>query len=322
MNHTSSRTHRTHTHINPMSDLTEVERRKLLRERRQKKFANGGASTRLNRITGQVDNSFLPTDSPLESGQSTPSTPETNTPGNNEQSTKQMDELLASISAPSSAKKTATPSPANTTPPKNPQLALFEQLMKVQKNQDSGVSDDSTANLLSAFLQSAQRQPGVDTDLPSTPQQQKTPDNTMVSYHEYKVNRLKAWNILVKWVFFLLPYLFYVTHPTVVPTSYSTFNYLLDRSNFFTVFTTFEIIAISIYYQLLLSMEKQHNVTTLQRGGKIMSMISMVPEGILPISNLRGKVTLLLQYWDVLSIYLTDICFALVFIGILKYYHS
>nr|3ZS9_C Chain C, GOLGI TO ER TRAFFIC PROTEIN 2 [Saccharomyces cerevisiae]3ZS9_D Chain D, GOLGI TO ER TRAFFIC PROTEIN 2 [Saccharomyces cerevisiae] len=37
-----------------MSELTEAEKRRLLRERRQKKFSNGGASSRLNKITGQA----------------------------------------------------------------------------------------------------------------------------------------------------------------------------------------------------------------------------------------------------------------------------
>lgn len=49
-----------------MSELSEEDKRRILRERRAAKLSKGGASTRLNKITGGVSNSFLPTDSPID----------------------------------------------------------------------------------------------------------------------------------------------------------------------------------------------------------------------------------------------------------------
>lgn len=55
-----------------MSELSEEEKRRILRERRAAKLSKGGASTRLNKITSGVSNSFLPTDSPIDKKASAP----------------------------------------------------------------------------------------------------------------------------------------------------------------------------------------------------------------------------------------------------------
>ena len=98
------------------------------------------------------------------------------------------------------------------------------------------------------------------------------------------------------------------------------FNILLDPSYFFMIFTTFEMVATSIYYQKLQSIERAHKINTLDNSSKIVKLVSMIPNDIVPIPNLKGKIILLLQYWDVLSLFLTDICFVLIMMGIVAHF--
>ncbi|CAI4060340.1 GET complex subunit GET2 SKDI_05G1610 [Saccharomyces kudriavzevii IFO 1802] len=285
-----------------MSELTDAEKRRLLRERRQKKFSNGGASSRLNKITGQVS-SHLNTESPLDS----PSVEKT---------------------TPVESVRSATPisgEDSNTAP----QLDLLKQLAAMQGQGTDGSSsqEPSTPDLLSllnsmnAGVPSAEGVPSLGQASPMASINQAALD-----YHDYLLNRLKAWTILVKWIFFLLPYLFLITRPngTVWPsyafTQSSWFAPLRNPSNFTRVFATFEFLSISIYYQLLKNVEHKSKIKNLQDTNKLVKLISLVPEGMIPISNLRGKLVTVLQYWDLLSMLITDISFVLIVLGFLMYF--
>lgn len=284
-----------------MSELTEAEKRRLLRERRQKKFSNGGASSRLNKITGQAS-SHLNAESPLD--------------------------------APSAAKTTPPASVHSATPDIKedsnvaPQLDLLKQLAAMQ-GQGTGKStpqDSSTPDLLSLLssmntgMPSAEGTPSFGQAAPAAPINQAALD-----YHDYLLNRLKAWTILVKWVFFLLPYLYLITRPnsSVWPayafTQSAWFAPLRNPSNFTRIFATFEFLSISIYYQLLKNVEHKSKIKNLQDTNKLVKLVSLVPEGVIPVANLKGKLITLLQYWDLLSMLITDISFVLIVLGLLTY---
>ncbi|CCK68740.1 GET complex subunit GET2 KNAG_0B02980 [Huiozyma naganishii CBS 8797] len=287
-----------------MSELSDAEKRRLLKERRQKKFANGGASSRLNKITGQAD-SHLSTTSPLENEKKV--TPTTNLGGATAFS---EDAGKKQFSSPTVTSDTTTEEKD-----RNIEVELLKQLAGAQKQ------DGSSPDLFS-LLKSMN--PGGDTpDLSGMlPEEAVSPvDQALLNYHDYLVNRLKAWSILIKWCCFLLPYMYLVTRdgrPSVfqVPKSLSI---LTDPSHFFMVFTSFEIVAVSIFYQRLQTIERTNKVNTLHNTSKIVKLSSLIPEGVLPISNIKGKIVQVLQYWDVLSIFLTDVCFVLVFLGIMMY---
>lgn len=65
-------------------------------------------------------------------------------------------------------------------------------------------------------------------------------------------------------------------------------------------------------------MERETGVKTLQDTSKIVSLVSMVPEGILPIADLRGKVILAMKYWNIIAMMIGDVCFVLVAIGLVS----
>ena len=281
-----------------MSSLTEAEKRKILRERRQKKFANGGASSRLNKITGQSD-SHLNTESPLDNPKNEPVLPSAQTIEDDD-----FGQHIADDTMPA-------PETENV-----PQVELLKQLASMQNE-----GSESTPDLFS-LLSSMQKNGtpsgaanGPPVDIPVEP----LVDPAMLNYHNFLVNRLKAWTLVLKWIC-LLPFLYLVTRQNGVESALSTsaLDKLTDPTNFFMIFTTFEIVATSIYYQRLQTIEKNNKVNTLDNNSKIVKMISMVPEGILPIGNIKGKVVTLLQYWDVLSMFISDICLVLIAIGIFQ----
>ncbi|CAI1955604.1 hypothetical protein SEUBUCD646_0E01710 [Saccharomyces eubayanus] len=290
-------------HTVEMAELTEAEKRRLLRERRQQKFSNGGASSRLNKITGQAS-SHLNAESPLDA----PSIP---------------------TGTPVESSGVATPASKNDSSAA-PQFDLLKQLAAMQgqgPGSGSGSPPDSSTPDLFSLLSSmntgmpgAEGTPSLGQASPMAPINQAALD-----YHDYLLNKLKAWTILVKWVFFLLPYLFLLTRPNAAVWSAFAFAQsawfapLRNPSNFTTVFATFEFLSISIYYQLLKNVEHKSKIRNLQDTNKLVKLVSLVPEGMIPIPNLKGKIVTALQYWDLLSMLITDISFVLIMLGLLTY---
>lgn len=274
-----------------MSETNEAEKRRILRERRQKKFSNGGASSRLNKIVNKTG-SQLNTDSPIDAKIE-------------ERTKKDTPEVVEEVHGQEQANK-----------PQDPQVELFRQLAEMKQ------TDGTTPDLFSLMKGLGQNN-GEDSPFPMPPMAAQEPiDPQMLAYHKYRINMLKAKTILVKWMFFLLPYLYLLTRTDGSYFPFLVNSYLPEtltsRSSFFSVFVTFEIIATSIYYQLYLGIERDTNINTLQDTSKIVNLVSLVPEGILPISDLRGKVILAMKYLDVVNMMVTDVCFVLVAIGLVS----
>lgn len=309
-----------------MSELSDADKRRILRERRQQKFNNGGATSRLSKITGQVPNSQLDTTSSLESpsasaraelgSNASPGKASKGPAVGNEASTLEMDELIASISKPASpavppksaVSQDGSSKQTGAMKADDPQLDLLKNLMGSQQGQDG-----STPDLLSLFG-SMNGEGAGDIPMPFGPE---PVDQKTLDYHNYSVNSLKAWSILLKWLV-LFPYIYLVTGSSSqiqVPLPH----WMVEPSNFFSVFIAFEIVATSVYYRRLQSIEKNTKVNTLQNNSKIAKLVSLIPAQGLPIPNLRGKILMALQYWDVLSMLITDICFLLVAMGMCSY---
>ncbi|SCU98626.1 LAFA_0G19218g1_1 [Lachancea sp. 'fantastica'] len=305
-----------------MSADAQAEKRRLLREKRQQKFGNGGGSSRLAKITGQTDNSFLSTDSPLDSKSTTPTpTPAHVEDAGNKDSTKEMDELLARVAQ--SEPRTGKIANQNQTSAKNPELDLFAQLAKMQSGESGSPgatpeTPDIFAQLMKSMQSDSQQGPQDAGDFPFGNVQPPI-DAAVLAAHNASINKLKAYTIIVKWLFFILPYVYYTARSARDKFQSSTLEAVTQKFSFFTIFTTFEILTISVYYQLLLSAEKSHHINTLNSNSKIMSLVSMIPPGLIPIKNLHGKISQTLQYWDVLSMYLTDLAFTILLIGIFQY---
>ncbi|CCH63124.1 hypothetical protein TBLA_0J01280 [Henningerozyma blattae CBS 6284] len=294
-----------------MTEISEAEKRRILRERRQKKFASGGAKSRLEKITGQAG-SLMTTESPIGTNVKE-ATSELHS-GNGASASlsrtaevaKEKPAVIEDISNPSQQGKVD-----------NPSVEIFKQL--ATNNPDSVNSTPDLFSLLGSMsgVSGVPNEPGLP-DL-SNFQMSTSVDQDILKYHNYLVDRLKVWSILIKWIFFLLPLAYLITRTeessSIIPIPESL-QFITSKSNFFTVFITFEIVATSIYYQQLMSIEKANKVDTLQNNSMILKVLSFIPADKFPIANIRSLVGLGLQYWDVLYMFLGDLCFMLVILGL------
>ncbi|CDH13488.1 probable Golgi to ER traffic protein 2 [Zygosaccharomyces bailii ISA1307] len=269
-----------------MSQLTEAEKRRILRERRQKKFSSGGGSSRLNKITGHAD-SLMNTESSLDSRQKTPERT-TATP----RRTPSTDEIPTDD---------VTKGGEN-----NPQVSILKQL--------AGDGQESVGQNEPDIMSMFQSMVGGDTGVSSLGQPVPPADQEWLDYHNYLVNRLKAWSIVMKWAI-IMPYVYLVTHHVDL----SLPQWLADSSNFFSVFVGFEIVATSLYYSRLKSIEKGTTIDTIKQNSLIAKLISLIPDQGPKHSYLKSYVFTLLQYWDVVSMLITDVCFVLIVLGIFSY---
>lgn len=222
-----------------------------------------------------------------------------------------MDELIASVSKPSSARITPQKARAQSASPDISQSQTPDPFSMLKAMQGGSEDSQSPLDLLKA-MQEDGMDPGMST-IGNAPV-----DQEVLDYHNHVVNKLKAHSILFKWVFFLLPYV-YVVIKSDDSLPFSLPRWFINPSNFFSVFVSFEIVATSIYYQRLQSLEKGSKVNTLQQNNKIAKLASFIPNQGLPIPNVRDKVLMALHYWDVLSMFITDVCFVLIMMGVFSY---
>ncbi|KAL6940419.1 hypothetical protein ACO0QE_004319 [Hanseniaspora vineae] len=330
------------------AEMSAAEKQKILRERRKQKFAKSGGSGRLNKIVGKSD-SLLSTESPLDQKASIGNSSNED----NSASTTEMEQLISNVHSNTQKSSNKTKSEPEIDPALKAQLDMFKQFAQQQQQEDqfgglpglngsasgAGAGAGAGANGLPAmpdlFSQLAKGFPGADgtgagsgADIfgGANPFMDAAPmvPPEVVQYHTATLNQYKARNTFIKWVFILLPYLYFVTHPEFLSTL-STENtfliQLLSKSNFFTVLTTLEIISISLYYQFKQKLSRKTQVTATSES-KILGLLKMIPEGIIPITNLHGKVNLVFQYLDVFNLFVVDLCFCLIVMGIMTYIHN
>lgn len=285
-----------------MSELSESEKRRILKERRQKKFSGGSASQRLNKIIGQVDDT------------SNTQPPVTQQPALNTAAAAAASSIEAPVSVVQNAPLSKTISQGKES---SVEVELLKQLASMENS-----GDRSTPDLLS--LLSSMKGPenaGVGSSSSAATAAPEPPaDPALLKYHNYVVNRLRATTILRKWLFFLLPLTYLATHGgrtsfILLPES---LNFLVDPSNFFMIFTSFETVATTIYYQKLRSIEEGHSINTLDNNSKIMKLLALIPENVVPVNDIKGKVTVVMRCIDILSLFLADLCFVVVLIGLLN----
>ncbi|AGO11225.1 AaceriACL036Wp [[Ashbya] aceris (nom. inval.)] len=286
-----------------MSDVAEAEKRRILREKRKQKFSNGAGSARLNKITTQQSGG-VSSGSAVTSAEVSDSEGSLPRGSNIGQSTREIDELLAAMDPPIE--------PAEPLESAAPEVALLQQIMKMQQGTASP-GDEKAGGLFSPLLERMAEQEAGGVPVASG----------AAGVHQFQARRLKAYTLLLRWAI-LMPFIYYVMHPNTAHWLYFSrfLHFVMEPRNFFMVFTTFEVASISIYYQVLLTLEKTNKVNTLSNSSKLVTWAGLVPDGMLPINNLQGKVLVALHYWDILSMYLTDLSFCLVAAGLMKYYHA
>lgn len=282
-----------------MSEISAEEKKRILRERRQQKFAGGGAKSRLEKITGHIG-SQLSTDTPLNENADTITGVSMGVSDSTNNQTKSKIEEI----------------PTSHTESKNPELDILKKLASAQSSAQGTPNTGSPTPDLFSLLGGGNGTPDFN-GLPFAAD--PIVDNKMLKYHNYLVNKLKMRSLLIKWLVFLLPMIYLVTRNEFNPSFFTVPEILqtyVTPENFFNIFITFEVIATSIYFQQLQAIENANKVDTLQNNSMILKILSFVPQDKLPISNIKGWARLGFQYWDVFSMFLSDLCFVLVVLGL------
>lgn len=282
-----------------MSDISADEKRKLLRERRQAKMAQGNASQRLNTILTQGSSVNTATVSVLDKKpvadddhlHADPEVPDITTLLHNESNasleTPDMDEMLLKIfsSVPQGPGGEEGSGDANS--------QLFAQMMKM-------MTDDS--------------------ELPSDGVPQPSQDATyltkLAAYHAYEQRRWKVRFLVVRFLVHTANFIYhYVNYGLNFQAS---LNVVVRASvwgvrSFFVAFVSCEIAVISSYFMVLSSngllraFSKNHAIS------KLIGMASMV---VPSVSRFQPLVDTLLVYWSGVSILVGDVSLLVVLFGL------
>ncbi|CAI8497244.1 unnamed protein product [Hanseniaspora opuntiae] len=134
-------------------------------------------------------------------------------------------------------------------------------------------------------------------------------------YHTAKLKQFQYRLLFIKWFVVLAPYLYLLTHPGNSALG-AFFN---DRKNFLMIFSTIEVLSVSLSFAFTNKLEK---VTKYKQtpGGSIISYLKFIPNGILPF-DLHKVVTTALTWFSVVNGALIDFSFVVIVLVLLSYYH-
>ncbi|XBW37479.1 hypothetical protein QEN19_003060 [Hanseniaspora menglaensis] len=204
-------------------------------------------------------------------------------------------------------------------PVKNDTLDLFNQagspetgdipnmfdLMKGMGGEDGGMPDMS--QLMQQFTQNAGGIPGQESAAMVAPEVQK--------YHTDKLKQFKYRILFVKWFFVLLPYLYLLTHPENSLLG----DFLNDKRNFLMIFSTLEVLSISLNFAFAKNLEQKTKFKEVP-GGKWVSYLAYIPQGIVPF-DLVKIVGTAMTWLGVVNGALVDFSFIVLVLVLLSYYH-
>lgn len=284
------------------SALPESEKCRILRERRKQKFMNDGGSSRLAKITGQQPSSFLSTESPVKNLINY----------SEKQEEKEFESLQESRNIDDTlTRKLSVEKPNCDMDTTEPQIALLRKFMNTEQCKQGDV-DEKDLDFLSSLVGSdVVRDKSIEFN---------ASENSSTETHSYKVRCLRVYSILFRWsMLFLMVYFAISSHNSRIGNMLRN---LFERSGFFAVFLTFEILGISVYFHALRSLERLSGINTVYSSNRLISWASLIPEGILPIANIPGKLMILMHYWDVVSMGLTDLSFCIVSVGLIRFFHN
>lgn len=300
-----------------MSELFAEDKKKLLRERRQARMAQGNASQRLNNILSQGSSVKASTVSILDKPKETPAMPITHNVSSFGEETplhsdpevpdistlmhnnskvslenEDMDEMLQKIFS------AATQATGDTQGPEAGEAdnKMFAQMMKMMTD---GVDIGGTEGI---------SPPGQDTSM----------QTKMAAFHAYEQRRWKVYFLIVRLVLHTANFLYhYWNYPQAMQSS--PHFYVRDAGpanrSFIMYFVTCEIAVISTYFLVL---SKNGLLRAFSKNHAISKLISMVSMVVPQVQQYQPMVDTLLVYWEGVSILMGDISLVVVLFGLVS----
>lgn len=286
-----------------MSELSAEEKRKLLRERRQAKMAQGKATDRLNNILSQ--------------GSSVKSSNVTSVLDKPEKATTTVMDLPS--------RETQSPTPLHD----DPEVPDITSLLKEKENEapdmeamlqqilggsgaHTGPGNDGGANFLQEMMKAMAEDPsGGSTAEESSYQSQ------LSQYHAYEQKQWKARFLVVRWIIHTLNFVYHyiASGYKLLASPYAFVRAQAVDSHvrtFFTAFLTVEVAVISAYF-LVMSQPKFKDFSRENLVSRILSMASAV---VPAVGRYQPLVTRALVYWNGASIFVGDLMLMVFYFGI------
>ncbi|KAL6928438.1 hypothetical protein ACO0SA_003178 [Hanseniaspora valbyensis] len=265
-----------------------TKRKMLLREKRKQQMKSKGAgSDRLQKIVGGA-NSLMTSESVLDK----PKTVETPLPSSSTNDTSNMLQQLAKQQDGEG---------------EMPNMFDFMKGMGGAGGEEGGMPD--MAQLMQQFTQNAGGTPGQDQAgaFGVAPEIQQ--------YHSAKLKQFKYRLLFFKWFFLLLPYLYLLTHPSNEILG----GFLNDKRNFLMIFSTIEVLSVSLNFAYAKGLEQKTKYKELP-GGKWVSYLAYIPQGIVPF-DLVKIVGTAMTWLGVVNGALVDFSFIVLVLVLVSYYH-
>lgn len=311
-----------------MSSVSEEERKRILRERRQAKMSKGKASERLNTILNQgasvnANSAVSVLDTPEAASTSIDSKPEVTEVDDDivhdDPEIQDIDTVIQKIAKTDSLGEN---------PAQPPDMdALFNQIFGGAggAGMPSGGTGDGAGNA-DPFSQMMMQMMGGQGGDKSNPfagsgaqgfPEASSYDSEMAKYTEYQHQVYKWRFLIVRYGLILINFVYhYLNEPffrssSLIAVRAETFN----TSSFMTWFVSCEVLVLSAYYVLCFS-RFNHHVSGNSWVIKLLDMGLMV----LPkLAQYKQLVITLFGYYDLLSIVLNDVSFMVILFGLTSY---
>ncbi|CAK9436171.1 uncharacterized protein LODBEIA_P07290 [Lodderomyces beijingensis] len=315
--------------------LTEAEKRQLLRERRQAKMVQGKATDRLNNILNQgtsVKASSITSilDQPQSSSTTTdPSTESssTETPSNHDDDPDHQD--IAEV-YPSDQSQYPPPQPSAATEGAPPNLdEMFKKIVQQQVSGSSsdGADDDNPMNEILKMFNIAGDESSIGGGSPSPPDTSYQQDPEMAKYQQdlarYQTYQEKLWRfrfLVVRVIATCANFFYHFYHiPSFMASNYSYVRELHEvypLNGFITWFMSIEVVIIATYYLVFTQLGLFHASSQKSIVMKAISGLSMFAPQLRTYQPLIGR---LLGYKELIGILVGDLSLVIFLFGLLSF---
>lgn len=303
-----------------MSEISQEEKRRLLKERRAAKMAGGQATNRLNKILNQgssvnpnvtsvLDKKELPDISAKETKELSPS-------ANEDPDTSDIDQLLSHRVSPAPQEVSDAAETGNNDQDIDKMLnSVFGGFPG-----NEGGGEDPITQMMKSMLQQQQNPEGE-------PQAENSSDKQyeeqLLKYNTYRQKQLKYRFLVVRYLCVLVNFFYhYLNFSNFQASNYS---YVRDQVNldpdynnrqFFLVFISVEMVILSSYYLISSHRKVTENVGN---DNMILKLISMAAMVVPSLKRYQLMLFTFMGYFELVNIFLGDLALIVILFGITSY---
>lgn len=307
------------------ASLTDAEKRRILRERRQAKMAKGNATNRLNTILSQ--GAAVPTtvtsvldkeqEPATTTGLATSTGISTHEPHHDEDP--EIQDITSIVTQPVEA---PTP-PIGSETPEDIDAIFRKVFQQASPKEGASGENDPMAQFMKMFSEGAAGlEGGESADFLKSPAQDASGMNDVYAYNAYQQNLWKFRFLIVRYVVTAFNFFYhFLTIPDQLfhASSHSYVRGLVSEtplSGFITWFFTTEVLIVATYYMISVKTGVFH---TKHENSFIIKAVSLGAMVLPQLAQLKPYVSRALAYYDLIGIVLGDLSLVVVLFGLLSF---